>query len=37
MRTFIYFLGMLFVLVITPCRGDEPARQQKPECVILLH
>ena len=37
MRTFICFLGLLCLLVTTPCRGNDPVRQQKPECVILLH
>jgi hypothetical protein len=37
MRTFICFLALLCMLVTTPCRGEDPVRQQKPECVILLH
>jgi pimeloyl-ACP methyl ester carboxylesterase len=37
MRTFICFLALLCILVTAPCRGEDPVRQQKPECVILLH
>ena len=37
MHTFLSFLAVLSLLLTTPCRADEPVRQQKPECVILLH
>lgn len=37
MRTYLCFLVVLSILVTTPCRGEEPVRQHKPECVILLH
>ena len=37
MRTFLCFLTVLSILVTTPCRGEGPVRQQKLECVILLH
>jgi len=37
MRTLLLFLILLSILVITPCRGEELVRQQKQECVILLH
>ncbi len=37
MRRFLLFLMLLCILVMTPCRGEERVRQQKPECVILLH
>jgi triacylglycerol lipase len=37
MHTFLSFLAVLSLLLTTPCRADDPVRQQKPECVILLH
>jgi len=37
MRTFLFFLTLLTTLVTTPVQGEAPDRQQKPECVILLH
>ena len=37
MRTFIYFVTLLSILATIPFHGEASVRQQKPECVILLH
>ncbi len=36
-RNLYSLVMMLFILTATSCGGDNPVRQQKPECVILLH
>ncbi|MEN8205917.1 MAG: alpha/beta fold hydrolase [Pseudomonadota bacterium] len=37
MRTLFLILAALSTLGAPPCQGQNPVREQKPECVILLH